>query len=186
MVLLLQNTGSGSHLMTLRGHSVIPEQTIGRFKTEKKYGILHLYEDDFEWMQLCKGELARHQEAIDACSRDVIIAGLGLGYVVEQLNNKPEVTSIVVVEIAPEVIELVWPYFDHDKAEIVNDDIFNYLRNTDRKFDYACFDVHRDISFEQYETIVKPLRELAEKTIEPDRIFQWREHEMERKRRSKN
>lgn len=164
--------------MTLRGHSVIPEQTIGRFRTEKKYGILHLYEDDFEWMQLCKGELARHQEAIDTCSGDVLVGGLGLGYIAEQLNNKLEVTSVTVVEIAPEVIELVWSYIDHDKSEIIHDDIFHYLQTTDKKFDYMCFDVHRDTSYKQYIKIVKPLRELAEQFVLSNCIFQWQEDKM--------
>ena len=157
---------------------MIPERTNGRFKVYHKHGITHLNEDDFEWMQTCHGELAQHQEAIDACEGSVLVGGLG--YIAEQLNNKPEVSSVMVVEIANEVIDLVWPYIDTDKSEIVNDDIFHYLKTTNRKFDYMCFDVHKDTSYEQYTKIVKPLRDIAEQFIEPSHIFQWRENDCDK------
>jgi len=156
---------------------MIPTQQKGRFRVTHKDGIVHLFEDKLEWMNLKDGEKRTHQKAIDACSGDVVVGGLGLGYVVEQLNVKPNVRSITVVEIAPEVIELVWPHIQHDKAKVVCDDIFHYLRKG-RKFDYGYFDVHKDLSQEQNETVVKPLRKLAEQYIKPDHIFQWRENDI--------
>ena len=38
---------------------------------------------------------------------DVLILGFGLGLIIVPIMNKPEVTSVTVLEIEPEVIELV-------------------------------------------------------------------------------
>jgi len=157
---------------------MIPTQSKGCFRITNESGIIRLMESDFEWMGTYPDEFKRHEPAITAVSGNVLIGGLGLGYITEQICKKPSVTSVTIVEISPEVIELVWPYIEKEKAEIIQDDIFNYLRKTEREFDFMCFDVHRDISFEQNQSVVKPLRRLAETKLPPDRIFQWRESDM--------
>lgn len=54
---------------------------------------------------------------------DVLINGLGLGVVLDAVLAKPTVRSVTVVEIAPEVIELVAPTFrDDPRVHIVQAD----------------------------------------------------------------
>ncbi len=155
---------------------MIPTQSIGYFRIRNHNGDIRLLEHGKEWMNNGEKELTRHQEAIDACYGKVLIGGLGIGYIVEQLNAKPEVSSITVVEIASEVIEMVWPYIKHDKCEIIQGDIFNHIA---KGYDFMCFDIHIDLSKDSNDNIVKPLRKLAEQFLPPNRIFQWRERNME-------
>jgi len=142
---------------------------------------------------LCKGivwaadednEKQEQQFAVDKCTGSVLVGGLGVGWIVEQLATKDTVTRIVVIERSPEVIELVWKYLDtKGKAEIVRDDIFQYLRNIAAKenFDYIYFDIWPSISRDIYRDSLLPLRELAEKLVPVARVLCWKEDEMRQK-----
>jgi len=120
--------------------------------------------------------------AIDECVGEVLIGGLGLGRIVEELAKKPEVTRIIVVEKAQEVIDLVWPYIDTKrKGSIVCADVFEYLKTTSEQFDFIYSDIHKSASKEEYEQVAIPLRRLAEKVVQPEKVLIWRENEMRQK-----
>ena len=75
---------------------------------------------------------------------DVFIAGLGLGMIVAAMAEKPEVTSITVVEKSDDVIKLVAPALTKqvgDKLTIIEDDIFDYKPERNRKWDTIYFDI---------------------------------------------
>ena len=56
---------------------------------------------------------------------DVLINGLGLGIAPHALSKKPEITSITVIEISPDVIRLVAPYLG-DKVKVILGDAFSW------------------------------------------------------------
>lgn len=54
----------------------------------------------------------------------VLVNGLGLGCVVKGLLAKDEVDHIDVVEIDPEIIEHIGPYYEDERVTIYNDNAF--------------------------------------------------------------
>jgi len=52
-----------------------------------------------------------HMEFIQRATGDVLINGLGMGWVVEVLFKMPQVTSITVIEISQDLIDLVGPHY---------------------------------------------------------------------------
>ena len=157
---------------------MIPTNKIGRFSITNKDGVCCLNGQGIVWMSDDDKEKEDHQDAIEEMEGRVLIGGGGLFYVPQELAKKPEVTEIVIVEKSWEVRDLVWPYINQNKCELVIADLFEYLK-TAEGFDYMYFDIHRDTSnYEYFETVV-PLRKLAEKLIAPERILMWKEEEMD-------
>ncbi len=113
--------------------------------------------------------------AIDACEGSVLIAGLGLGLIIEELATKPEVTKITVVEKAEVCKKLVWKHLNkRSKCRIVIKDVKDYLKTTTTKFDYIYLDCFLGPEDDEYR---KQLRILAEKHVSPDRVLIWQEKE---------
>lgn len=88
-------------------------------------------------------------EFMSKANGDVIIAGLGLGMIINEIQDIEEVTSITVIEKYQEVIDLVTKYMKfNDKVKIICADIFEY--ETDKKFDTIYFDIWNNISGDNY------------------------------------
>lgn len=86
--------------------------------------------------------------AIHRAEGHVLIAGLGLGCVLQAIAKKSSVKSVTVVEQAPEVIELVWEHLRSRqwarKVELVQGSIFD-VKLTD-SYDYGWFDIWNNYS----------------------------------------
>lgn len=76
----------------------------------------------------------------------VMIAGLGIGLILEAILNKEEVSEVVVIEKYQDVIDLVEPIYQHRKLKIICADIFEYEMPSSEKFDVIYFDIWADIS----------------------------------------
>lgn len=83
---------------------------------------------------------------------DVLIAGLGIGMILPPLCADPNVSSVTVVELNPDVIDLVespvrrWVQQHHGleaarKLAVVQHDIYTYVPPKGTKFDTIYFDV---------------------------------------------
>lgn len=57
----------------------------------------------------------------------VLVAGLGLGMLVEALERNPLVRHIVVVEMNRDVINLIRPLIPHDKTYFLIDDFYKFV-----------------------------------------------------------
>lgn len=101
-------------------------------------GKLQMSDSDMEWRTNTDFLLNAHG--------DVLIAGLGIGFVIVPLLLKPEVNSIRVVEKNPDVIALVAPHLKHKKLRVDNGDINTYRNqlNGDR-FNTIYFDIWHDL-----------------------------------------
>lgn len=87
-------------------------------------------------------EVRTNATFIRKATGDVLINGLGLGMVLTAILKKPEVTSVTVVEIAEEVIELVGPTFRHDpRVTIVHADATTYQPKKGQTFDAVWHDI---------------------------------------------
>jgi len=80
---------------------------------------------------------------MDAAHGTVMVAGLGVGLVLNTILKKESVNRVVVVEKYQDVIDLVGPVFRNEKLEIVCADINEYA--TEEKFDVIYFDIWPEI-----------------------------------------
>jgi hypothetical protein len=70
---------------------------------------------------------------------NVLVTGLGIGFVNEYLIKVPEIEKVVIVEKYQEVIDMVWPYCKRDdRFEIVHADADTWTPTM--LFDYAWID----------------------------------------------
>lgn len=110
-------------------------------------------EDGNEWMTLTPVDLDTCDDAILSARGKVVTFGLGLGYYAYMASEKPDVSSVTVVEKSEAVIRLfkthILPQFSHpEKIKIVCDDAFAYAEHKmpGENFDYAFVDTWRDAS----------------------------------------
>ena len=113
------------------------------------------------------------------CTGRMLVGGLGLGHIATLLNNKKTIKQICIVEKSKDVINLVWRYLNLEKAQLICEDIFKYLKISKTSFDYIYLDTWTgDNEATLYDTVI-PLRRLARRLVESrDRILCWREDVM--------
>ncbi len=105
-------------------------------------------------------EKLTNSDFIQKANGKVLIAGLGIGLLLENLMKKlksKEITEIVVVENNKNVIDIVAPFFKDKKIKIIEGDIFNF--KTGDKFDSIYFDIWESINQDNY----KEMKELHKK-----------------------
>ena len=97
-------------------------------------------------------EIDDHREAVNLAQGDVFIAGLGIGMVLEAMLSKADVHSITVLEIEPEIIGLVAPYYaDEPKVSILCGNAWEPTALPDgKRFDVLYFDIWDTICGDNY------------------------------------
>lgn len=104
-------------------------------------------------------EVNDHIKFIRAAKGKVLIAGLGLGMVLQEVLKKDSVTKVTVVEISKDVINLVAKSYQDPRLEIINEDIFNFKPT--EHYDFGWYDIWDDISGDEYEEMKKLTRKLS-------------------------
>lgn len=133
-------------------------------------------------------EIRDHSRFMHRSQGSVLIAGLGLGMVLQGCAVKPEVTSVTVIEQSPDVIKLVEAHykakpFGH-KVTIVNADIFEWKPEKGVKFDCAWFDIWDNLCTDNLDEIAKLNRKFAR--ICPEKGSWGREFLLDRRRQEKD
>jgi len=119
-------------------------------------------------MSNTSAEINDHFEILTWGEGDILIAGLGLGVVLDGLLQKKEVNSITVIEKSAEVIKLVAPTFAVDKrVNIINADIFEWKPPKGIKYDYIWFDIWNDMCGDNLEGMKKLHRKFG-------RVGKWK------------
>jgi hypothetical protein len=149
----------------------IPPGKVGDFEIRYRNGLPVLWQGKFEWMNLTQEELDLHKTPIANAFGTVFVAGLGLGYIVEQFNRSDKVNRIIVAEVAQEVADLVWDYIEHDKAELLVCDAYDLLREIDEPLDY----VYGDLWDIRPHTVPdrERMRRIAQTKVDADNIFMY-------------
>ena len=119
---------------------------IGYFTS--KFPYLALTEGNNVWMSLNPNEIETMKPYIKKGKGNVLVLGLGMGYVPYMMSLKDEVKSITIVEKDKEIIELfkkaLLPQFvNKNKIKIIEDDAISYL-NKNNKYDYIFADLWHD------------------------------------------
>lgn len=91
-------------------------------------------------------EMRDHVVAVRKATGDVLINGLGIGMVLAAVLRKPKVTSVTVVEIDPDVIALVSPYYADDRLQIVCASAFDYQPPKGKCYNMVWHDIWDAIS----------------------------------------
>ena len=116
---------------------------IGYFNHNFSY--LALTEGNNIWMSLNPNEIETMKPFIDKAKGNVLVLGLGMGYVPFMMATKKEVKSITIIEKDPEIIglfnTLIYPNFKNtEKIKIIEDDAINYTKKNN-KYDYIFADL---------------------------------------------
>jgi hypothetical protein len=117
-------------------------------------------------------EIRDHRLFMCRASGDVLIAGLGLGMVLQGCASKDTVKSVTVIEQSPEVIKLVAAYykakvFGH-KVTIVNADIFEWKPAKGSYFNCAWYDIWNDLCTDNLDEMTKLHRKFARRVGHQD------------------
>jgi hypothetical protein len=111
-----------------------------RFSVNTEAELWDSWDTSMPMMDQSQFEKDTNEIIVNAAKGDVLIAGLGIGLILLPIQEKEEVTSITIVELHQEVIDLISPYIPlHPKVTIVNDDIFTYI--PDRTYDTIWVDI---------------------------------------------
>lgn len=105
-----------------------------------------LFIDDFLVMSDGDHERRTNLDAVYHATGNVLIAGLGLGYILHPILAKPNVASVTVVEINPHVIALIQPTLPAEKLTVIEADIYAWRPSKGTKFDTIYFDIWPEVS----------------------------------------
>ena len=89
-------------------------------------------------------EIRDHMEPILVAKGNVLIAGLGIGMVLQACLEKPEVKHVTVIELSPEVIELVGGHYKAkygDRLTIIQADIMEWKPPKGERWDVFWADI---------------------------------------------
>ena len=116
---------------------------IGYFK--KPFSYLALCEGNNIWMSLNPNEIETMKPFIDKGHGNVLVLGLGMGYVPFMMALKDEVKRITIIEKDQNIINLfnnlLFPHFiNKNKITIIKDDAIKYV-SKNNKYDYIFADL---------------------------------------------
>jgi hypothetical protein len=116
--------------------------TMSRSRLDFDWPVVKLTEDGNTWMSDNPFEVESVMPAIERARGVVLTAGLGIGFIPTMIGDR--VTSIDIVELNREVIDLVFHQVATHKMRVIHDDLFHYLRTTDKRYDFIAIDVWQD------------------------------------------
>lgn len=90
-------------------------------------------------------EIRDHFGFVRRARGNVLINGLGLGLCLAAVLRKPEVTKITVIEIDPDVIGLVAPYFTDLRLTIINANALTWKAPKGESYDAVWHDIWPNI-----------------------------------------
>lgn len=112
---------------------------------DMKFSYSALFEGTDLWMSLNPNEINTMDSTIKKVKGNVLVLGLGMGYITYMLSRKKDVKSIMVIERNKDDISLfkkyLLPLFENkNKIKIINMDAFEYI-NKNYNFDYIFADL---------------------------------------------
>jgi hypothetical protein len=149
----------------------IKESSLGSADIIYKEETYFLYNNGKQWMSFSennKHQIAEFYSQYDQAYGDVLLSGLGFGILPIWLSSKPEVTSVTVVEISNDVIDLFLLSNDiSNKINIINQDILKVT--TEKKYDCLFLDHYEK---EDWPFKLKNIKEICSK-INHDVFWAW-------------
>lgn len=142
------------------------------------FTIHQLFEGGSLWMTDSPQEQELHKDVVKKCKGNVLIGGLGLGYIAKMLSKKTSVEFVTVIEKEQDVIDLVWEHLGIENGVVIKMDLFDYLKKTKEKFDCAYYDIWAPTGEDILFTHVRPLKTLSKGIVPLNKIYCWEEQTM--------
>lgn len=102
--------------------------------------IIELHGPNNIWMKISPLELESSYMFIKYATGRVGVVGLGLGYVVQELAKKDDISEIIVYEKEKEIIDLYYLNFkNNNKIKIINEDAYKADKES---FDFFYVDIY--------------------------------------------
>lgn len=125
-------------------------------------------------------EMRTNWPIIRHATGNVLINGLGIGMVLRHILAKPDVRSVTVIEIAPDVIRLTGPSFiDDQRVNIVHASAFDYQPPKGQRYDAVWHDIWDFICADNLDEMKALHRKYGRRT---DWQSSWCREECERQR----
>lgn len=131
-----------------------------------------LYVDGELMMSDTPMERRTNLDFINNANGRVLIAGLGLGLIIQNIIEKESVTEVIVIEKYQDVIDLVLPKIQHPKLKVICADIFEYNVDKKEKYDVIYFDIWADITTDNL-TEMKTLSNKFKRSLNKDNSRCW-------------
>lgn len=104
-------------------------------------------------------EYLQHEPLWQGATGNVLIGGLGIGFVNQKLMDNPNVTSVTIVEKNQEVIDLVWQHCPKDsRFTLVHADMETWIPPQGSYWDYAWLDSwinNNPLNPDEYATLMR-------------------------------
>ena len=117
----------------------------------QKFSYLALTEGNNIWMSLNPNEIETMKPYINKARGNVLVLGLGMGYVPFMISLKNCVQSVTIIEKDQEIInlfnELIYPHFPNkEKIKIIRGDAIEYASKSEKEgtYDYIFADLWHD------------------------------------------
>lgn len=97
--------------------------------------------------------------AVIKATGDVLIGGFGLGMIVLAMQDKPNVSSITVIENNKEIIDNIAAVLPlNNKVTVIHDDVYEWKPQRGRKYDTIWLDIWDNINSDIYKEEMIPLK----------------------------
>lgn len=93
------------------------------------------------WMTDAEFECATNGLVVNRMHGDILIAGLGLGLILNVLLPAERVRSVAVLENNADVIKLIGPHYNSLKLTIIEADVYDWMPPKGTKYDCVYFDI---------------------------------------------
>ncbi|KKN81502.1 hypothetical protein LCGC14_0317610 [marine sediment metagenome] len=102
------------------------------------------------WMSLSPNEIMTLRPGIRKAKGNVVIAGLGMGWMARKVCEKKSVKSVTIVEINPYIAAYFGEILKKDfpEVKIVISNAWDYLKGRSKKFDSHLFDIWKGYGHE--------------------------------------
>jgi hypothetical protein len=124
---------------------------LGSIYTPRPFQTVTLQINNNLVMSLTPLEMQSHVNPIQWAHGQVLIGGLGLGYFLNQIKDKPDVEKIIVIEENKDVIRAYQELFPkHPKITIIHENLFNFQpQSKESVFDFFYADIWASFSFQK-------------------------------------
>jgi hypothetical protein len=109
-------------------------------------------------------EQCDHYMAVRMAKGNCLINGLGIGMVLKNILLKPEVTSVTVVEISQDLIDLISPYYQDERVTYVCASAYDYQPPKGVRYDMVWHDIWDTICADNLEEMAKLHRKYGKRT----------------------
>ena len=116
-----------------------------------KFPYIEIIKNDITWMSITPHEINTMKNDINKMKGNIIVQGLGLGYIAYMLSNKDDVNKISIVEKDENIIDifnkLLFPQFKNkEKIKIIKDDAIEYINKEEnlKDIDFVYCDLYHN------------------------------------------